>query len=472
MYFRIPSCLLLLLLVAQCTFALTFGAIGGPYATNAQVPLNWVLDGTEPINGWELWFGGGGRAQKLGNIPFGAVSIVVAFPGFNGTFQGLTGTTVLAVSSEVDALSVPTTPIVTATETFSVSETSGTGTGQSTPPVQSPESTSGPDNTTTADSNPASVSQSHTTEALLGIIVGTLAVIAIIVVASIMLFVSRRRRNAKSVDTYPFAPEDVEKQLAIAKRITPFPVLPPETSSSESSLDLTTITSESRTASPPPRTSSRIIAPLRGPAAPATAAAAISISSRPMGPRAQAVSAPLTTLPQSATASASDARRTAYLNAQLEKIALAQAQERPDDDASVAYFPMSSVPSEAAAPLGVPRSPQHAPPLPPDVISSYNTVSVLGTSRRDAYLSQQLARLDTSNRTPNESGSVMFSPLSTVPSDTTATPTATQPYPQPTRGSTTLTASTVLTSPILFRRPSESDVVLSPQTPRPYVPPW
>ncbi|KAJ7057043.1 hypothetical protein C8F01DRAFT_1153196 [Mycena amicta] len=443
---RISPCLgtlFLFLFFTQYTSALVFGAVGGPFALGDQVPLSWTLDGTEPVTGWELWYNAGGSSSKLENIPFSTVSTVVAFPGVNGTFQGITGTTLLATSAEVDAIPLQTTNAVFTTTTFSPSKVSGaTNTGG---PTTVLSQTLSPSNSAISESNAASNSPSNTTQALLGVIVGTLAVIAIIIIASIMLFVNRRRRAAREGDSYPFAPGDVEKQLA--KRITPFPPAPDSPSQPLSSFEST---SRSRTPSPPPLRLRPRIPPLRGTSLPQ---AHILARGRPSGPRSP--SPPLPALPESGLSPIGDSRRTAYLNAQLEKLVMTQGQGY-GQNGSLVLSPVSTLPpnlSENQPPaLELPASPRMPPPLPP--------IPEPGTSgsRRDVYLSQQISRLNIAEqRRPSDGGSVIFSPLSTVPSERTVM--AQSPVTQ-------VSVSTAVNSPLIFRRPSapsESDAIVSPR---------
>ncbi|KAJ7367457.1 hypothetical protein DFH08DRAFT_828570 [Mycena albidolilacea] len=197
--------------------SLTFEPILGPFNTGEQVPIQWTLDDSEPADGWELWFGGGGSAFKLADIPPLVVSTVVPFPGSNGTFRGLSGIVVLATSNEVD---VATSAVdTTATITFSASVISGPSsvTSSSTSDVGS---TSPPPPTSAAETAKPSRSSALTTEAILGIVVGTLAVIAALVLASIFLFVRRRRRAAAVAKAYPSETNEVDSLLA--RRLPPF----------------------------------------------------------------------------------------------------------------------------------------------------------------------------------------------------------------------------------------------------------
>nr|GAT47520.1 predicted protein [Mycena chlorophos] len=515
MFFRClgPFNLLFLLSVvfARTTSALVFSAVGGPFAEGAQVALSWELNGTEPSDGWELWFNTGGSSEKLEDIPAGDVSTVISFPGVDGAFQGLAGTTVLATSAEVDAIG-STTPAITGTTTFAASITSGSST---TAGSGSGANTAG---TSTASSSAQQASASskpsaNMTTALLGIIVGTLAVVAIIVVASIMLFVHRRRRAAiaNAGNAYPFAPEDVEKALAEAAGQTePFarrPVIP------GGDIDIDEVR-RSRSRSPPPV----IYRPPRESSLPRDQQRIVSNISNMSNNAALPIPSqhnedlPLPSLPESGRSPIGNSRRTAYLNAQLERLALSQDHERhAEDGRSMVYQPMSSVPSDIVAvtvgagsgrprrptiTLQVPALPQRSTsissgsgpgprrlPLPPLFPNPHPIVPAPApvpapvpepsTSRRDAYLSAQLTRLEIAEQrgpaAAADGASVVFSPLSTVPSE----PSVAAQSPVSSSGSAAA-ISTAVNSPILFRRTSafpESDV-MSPTTPRPYVPPW
>ncbi|KAJ6566887.1 hypothetical protein B0H19DRAFT_715159 [Mycena capillaripes] len=258
---------LLLILQFQQASALTFRPIVGPFVIGAPVPVGWTLDGSEPLNGWELWFDAGGSGIKLADIAPLTTSTVVSFPGSNGTFQGFSGPRVLAISNEVDLAFVTGTATFSATViSGSSSFTSGSSSSASitatSPPSESPSSV--------AESAMPSKSSAFTTEALLGIVVGTLAVIA---------------------NAYPFDAADVEKQLA--KQITPFHAQAPPIFS-------------------PPRVSSLLPPPL----------------------------------PTAVSASSSDLQRQAYLNSQLQKLQVAQQNHDPESG-SIVFGPLSSVPSEA-----------------------------------------------------------------------------------------------------------------------------
>ncbi|KAF7319467.1 hypothetical protein HMN09_00285300 [Mycena chlorophos] len=520
MFFRSlgPFNLLFLLSVvfARTTSALVFSAVGGPFAEGAQVALSWELNGTEPSDGWELWFNTGGSSEKLEDIPAGDVSTVISFPGVDGAFQGLAGTTVLATSAEVDAIG-STTPAITGTTTFAASITSGSsttaGSGANTAGTSTASSTN---NSSAQQASASSKPSANMTTALLGIIVGTLAVVAIIVVASIMLFVHRRRRAAiaNAGNAYPFAPEDVEKALAEAAGQTePFarrPVIPGG--------DIDEVR-RSRSRSPPPV----IYRPPRESSLPRDQQRIVSNISNMSNNAALPIPVPsqynedlpLPSLPESGRSPIGNSRRTAYLNAQLERLALSQDHQQherhAEDDRSMVYQPMSSVPSDIVAvtvgggggsgrprrptiTLQVPALPQRSTsissgprrlPLPPLFPNPHPIVPAPApvpapvpaaepsTSRRDAYLSAQLTRLEIAEqRGPAavaDGASVVFSPLSTVPSE----PSVAAQSPVSSSGSAAA-ISTAVNSPILFRRTSafpESDV-MSPTTPRPYVPPW
>ncbi|KAJ7257185.1 hypothetical protein B0H12DRAFT_1111377 [Mycena haematopus] len=362
----------LLFLQCQQVSALTFAPIVGPFVTGARVPIEWTLDGFEPSNGWELWFNAGGFSTKLLNVPPLTVSAVVAFPGSNGVFQGLSGTTVLATSNEVDLAATG----VTATTTFSASVVSGSATV-----------TSVPSRSSTAGSPTPSKSSAFSTAALLGIAVGTLAVIAVIVLASVSLFVYRRRRVAATSRAYPFNAADVEKQLAL--KITPFDP-------------------DARGPPPPPRG-----------------------SSLPQPP------------PPAARPSQSDLRRQAYLNSQLDKLEASLPSRSDPESGSIVFGPLSSVPSESM-PRPFDREAE-SPPLPP--------IPDVG-SRRAAYLAEQLLKLTVADRERRPSdGSVVFGPLSSVPSESTAPSIST------------------VGSPIQFLRTAPRHIT-SPVSPPTRRPPW
>ncbi|KAJ7729281.1 hypothetical protein B0H14DRAFT_3000104, partial [Mycena olivaceomarginata] len=197
--------------------SLTFEPILGPFNTGEQVPIQWTLDDSEPADGWELWFGGGGSAFKLADIPPLVVSTVVPFPGSNGTFRGLSGIVVLATSNEVDVATSACGH--NGNHNFSASVISGPSsvTSSSTSDVGS---TSPPPPTSAAETAKPSRSSALTTEAILGIVVGTLAVIAALVLVSIFLFVRRRRRAAAVTKAYPSETNEVDSLLA--RRLPPF----------------------------------------------------------------------------------------------------------------------------------------------------------------------------------------------------------------------------------------------------------
>ncbi|KAJ7029707.1 hypothetical protein C8F04DRAFT_1115683 [Mycena alexandri] len=343
--------LFLLLFQLHQAFALAFAPIIGPFVTGAQVPVAWSLDGTEPADGFQLWFSATGSSVKLANIAPGVTSAVVIFPGNgDGVFQALSGTFLLATSNEVNLA----TTVISATSTSSASVISGS----SSTSLESVTSST-PTSSAAAESNPTTKSSAITTEALLGIIVGTLAVIAVIVIASVALFIRRRRRTAASA--YPFEAQDMEKQLA--KQITPFD---PQARLVPPSLPLP----------PPPRGSS-----LRRPTTPST--------------------------------TVTSSRRQEYLNSQLQRLDIAQDSGAViPEEGSIVFGPLSSVPSDVT-PVSQPvetdpaRKSLPLPPIPEDASGS----------RRAAYLANQLARLE---RRPSNGASVFMSPLSSVPSESTA----------------------------------------------------
>ncbi|KAF7358939.1 hypothetical protein MSAN_01234300 [Mycena sanguinolenta] len=384
----------LLLFQCQQVLALTFEPIAGPYVKGAQVPVQWTLDGSEPANGWELWFNEGGSSIKLSDIPLLAISTVVTFPGSNGAFQGVSGTTVLATSNEVD---LDATGVTIATTTFSASVVSGSSSIAPDSSSVIPESTSAAptvSHSSAAESVAVAVSKSSAvnTGALLGIVVATLVVIGVIVFASVSLFVYRRRRIAAATDPYPTKNADVEKQLAL--KITPF-------------------NTDALGISPPPRG-----------------------SSLPQPP------------PPPAKPSPSDLRRQAYLNSQLQKLEVPPPNRSDPESGSIVFGPLSSVPSESIPPPVDRDAEPTSPPLPP--------LPFEVGSRRAAFLSEQLQRLEVAERRPSD-GSVVFGPLSSVPSEGTARPSA------PTISS--------VTSPIQFIRQAPSQIT-SPVSPLTRRPPW
>ncbi|KAJ7184716.1 hypothetical protein C8R46DRAFT_1300070 [Mycena filopes] len=452
----------ILLFQLHQTFALVFAPIVGPFVTGAQVPVSWTLDGTEPANGFQLWFSATGVSQKLADIPPFTTSIVVLFPGNgDGVFQAISGTFLLATSNEVD---LATTVLASPTSTFSASVISGPSSSSVGNVAASASSPSGPTSSPAAESNATTKGSAITTEALLGIIVGTLAVIAVIVVASISLFIHRRRRAAAtgtgSGGAYPFEANDVEKQLA--QQITPFDPqarLVPLRGRGPSVRTQTP-------APPPPRGSSLVPLP--------------NLSS--------------TTLPSTTTS-----RRQAYLNAQLQRLDTG-AQDGPagalpdaeEEGGSIVFGPLSSVPSDVTPVAPLPSDPPFvfasdpaagrngkSLPLPP--ISEDPYAYAGPSSRRGAYLTNQLTRLaqTTAERRPSDGdGSVYMSPLSSVPSESTAprrpsdastSMETVRPYPYAQSVSTVSGPQ----SPIQFLRPTQQPGSLtSPVGPTTRVAPW
>ncbi|KAJ6561358.1 hypothetical protein B0H10DRAFT_2445649, partial [Mycena sp. CBHHK59/15] len=93
----------------QDVVALTFDPVVGPILAGTELTLQWTLDGSEPAQGWDIWFFASGSGVRLVSVAAPSTSVVVTFPGSgNGTFEALSGTQVLATSNEVDlALSTP-----------------------------------------------------------------------------------------------------------------------------------------------------------------------------------------------------------------------------------------------------------------------------------------------------------------------------------------------------------------------------
>ncbi|KAJ7290336.1 hypothetical protein C8J57DRAFT_1275735 [Mycena rebaudengoi] len=343
---------------AQLTLGLAFALVAGPLLQGAVVTLQWTLDGTEPAQGWDIWFATNTASFRLGSASPGSSSIVVTFPGGgDGVFQALSGTQILA-SSNVVQLAV-TSALATGTQTFSAKETrsiASTTTSMTASGTADPASVSDP-----------SRMNAPTTGALLGIIAATLAAIAVIVVASISLFLHKRRRHRQEAQPQT----DVEKQLA--EIIIPFDSQGPRS-----------LLQRPRPVSPPP------------------------------------------TLPLPS------GRRDAFLSAQLER--LADDRWRAAEEESVHFSPLSRVPSESTErPEETDRFPS-SPPLPPIPESS---------SRREAYLAEQLQKMTAQRRPLSDapSESIIFSPLSSVPSEDTVRPKHES------------TVSTIGDSPIQFRGP-------------------
>ncbi|KAF7288575.1 hypothetical protein HMN09_01386600 [Mycena chlorophos] len=182
--------------------ALQFDAIGGPFSEGEAVSVSWILNGSEPAAGWQLWFVGTGQGLFLENIAPTVVSTVVPFPGFNGTFDAMSGVATLATSAPVTALGTPSIPptssqAASSTSSSSRSELQATSStsSQTLPPANTP-------------GTGLSSSSGNGVATLLGIIVGALAVTAIIVILLVVFHVQRRRRlrAERGVDDYPFAP--------------------------------------------------------------------------------------------------------------------------------------------------------------------------------------------------------------------------------------------------------------------------
>ncbi|KAJ7061616.1 hypothetical protein C8F01DRAFT_1369123 [Mycena amicta] len=361
-----------------------------------------------------------------------------------------------------------TSDIFTSTATFSVSViSSGSSThlpDLATPSIsQNSSSRSSPSSSAVADSDGVSHAPSGTNGLLLGIIVATLIVVAIVIVGIITLLAQRRRRRAQAAaeagGEYPskFPPDDAEEQQQLAEWITPFQV--PPAILSESSGYAGSIVSFNLSAPPrPPVARTRL--PPRG----------ASLHGSAIRLAQETVSTSLPAHPRPAT-SIGNSRRTAYLNSQLEKLSTTPRQEvdAQTDNGSMVFNPLSSVPSETTvgnrlSMLDTPSYPRSSAPLPS--VPEFGTyVPVDSESRGATYLTRQIAKLEQSGvgrrdgGGDSDEGSLMFSPLSRVPSDRTVR----------------MARQSVITSPIYFRRssmPTSDSDVLSPETPRPFVPPW
>ncbi|KAJ7612266.1 hypothetical protein FB45DRAFT_1118162 [Roridomyces roridus] len=265
------------------------------------------------------------------------------------------------------------------------------------------------------------------------------ALVAFIVFGSISLYVYRRRRavaNGRGRGVYPFggpesakqAEEDEENKLAM--KISPFSV-----DLDDDEPELSALLSSQPT---PPGLNTGTL-----PHAPA------------LGP----------------------SRRKAYLEAQLQQLAISTEEE----DVSVTFSPLSSIPpSEHTLPnphldpyvhpstYTTRRTSPPLPPLPPPSPPSQlpPPTPTPGSSRRAVYLSSQLQKLNTDIRRGSAGGSLAFAPLSSVPSESTgvrvdedeeegeeegsATPTQTEASP----------VSTVI-SPVVFRPRSEAISILT-----------
>ncbi|KAF8205310.1 hypothetical protein K438DRAFT_1964389 [Mycena galopus ATCC 62051] len=273
--------------------ALTFGPITGPYITGAEVQIQWTLDGSEPANGWDLWFDMGGSAMKVANISPQTTATAVPFPGSGGgTFRGLSGITVLATSNKIDA--IPFTFSLTATATFSASIISGPSSVSSSASSQTSftsTSTLPPTSSLTAESATATSAKSSglSTEAVLVIIVGTMAVIVLVVIAFVSFLIFKRRR----AKVYPPGAAEVQKLLAGE---TPH--------------------HDSKGGPPAIRWSAPQVSPLYVPNF------------------------------RTSVSSAGDSRRPAYLNSSLQQVQLAPQHTADSESGSVAFNPVYNVPAD------------------------------------------------------------------------------------------------------------------------------
>nr|GAT60311.1 predicted protein [Mycena chlorophos] len=340
--------------------ALQFDAIGGPFSEGKAVSVSWVLNGSEPAAGWQLWFVGTGQGLFLENIAPTVVSTVVPFPGFNGTFDAMSGVATLATSAPVTALGAPSIPptssqAASSTSSSSRSELQATSStsSQTLPPANTP-------GTGLSSSNGNGVAT------LLGIIVGALAVTAIIVILLVVFHVQRRHRlrAERGDDDYPFAP-GLQARSRQASR------------------------SARRTAS------SRTGTPRRFRT---TSASSSTLTSEPSNPTSPSAYSPTTPGPR-------------------------------NDTLAVTASPTMEIPMTA--------------------------------SRRDAYLSAQISRLESAevrqSRLSMGERSVRFSMLSTVPSTRTI-------------GTTTQSPASEVASPLRFN--NRQSVLQSPAVPIVEVPPW
>ncbi|KAF7327226.1 Endo-chitosanase [Mycena kentingensis (nom. inval.)] len=314
-------------------------ALGGPFSphANASLSLSWTLDGSEGGAGaWELWFARDAASAedrsepqtKIGNIPSGAVSTVVALPETSGRFEARVGDVVLAVSEEVVVIattpssSSATTPSMLSYQltTFQNLADAGTPTssGDSVPP------------TTTSTSKPG---PSKLLAVALAFIVATIVVLVALITVSFMFMAQRRRRRAleeqSQFTTRPSSAHlDAEKQGEL---------LPtdPDPFYSGPAKPLAAFRFPARSPSPTgsPSDLSPALSPLRGP------------------PRTHALNpiaaAPPSTLPSPPPMALTGSRRAAFLNAQLTKLTIQHDVEESDDSGrSIVFAPLSSVPSE------------------------------------------------------------------------------------------------------------------------------
>ncbi|KAK7044400.1 hypothetical protein R3P38DRAFT_162791 [Favolaschia claudopus] len=215
------------LFLLQTSSALSFGLIPSPVIAGESISIQWVLNGSEPLNGWELWFGGDGSAIKLTEIPPLVNSTVVSFPGSNGTFRAMSGLSLLARSEEVD--------VAPGATSFSSSSSVVVGTTAS----SLSSGVADPPPTSTPSSGPKR--SDRTTAVVLGITTGLLAVIAVIVLASVAICIFRRRlrrlrRSEAAFEKFSTTP-DAEGKFAAPEISAPYKIhfrdgFPPQRSSS------------------------------------------------------------------------------------------------------------------------------------------------------------------------------------------------------------------------------------------------
>ncbi|KAF7360678.1 hypothetical protein MVEN_00799500 [Mycena venus] len=246
-------CSLGLFLLSQLpqAVALTFLPITGTYAPNAQIPIQWSLDGSEPGDGWDLWFKTGGVSIQLAAIPPLATAALVPFPGSNGTFQAMTGTTVFASSNEVDVQISTESITSTTTTTFSASvisdsssSASGSGTSSFSGGVGSTAATSLP--TSVAESASSGSTSSTTksphvsTREILSFFAALLAIFLLLLVAGVFYVNYEKRRDAAAANANPFDDDEklIEKTPPFNPRAAPMraSILLPSQPSSTSSL--------------------------------------------------------------------------------------------------------------------------------------------------------------------------------------------------------------------------------------------
>ncbi|KAF7295752.1 hypothetical protein HMN09_01117700 [Mycena chlorophos] len=302
------------------------------------------------------------------------------------------------------------------------------------------------------------------TGALLGIITATLVAVAILIIGTIMLIAYRRRRRRgqppadKEATQYPSKldptsesekqqsqPEQPQPQSPV-RRQSEVPSGLLSESSGEDGLTVGSIMSfDSDETS--------------GVACPSEPDTSIPCPSTGASPSRRIPSSSLT--PPSAGApipEPSSSRRTAFLNAQLEK--LSTEPERDADTGSMRFNPLSSLPS--ATPAVARRSVMFdIPPPSPRLLAP--------SQQRDttAYLATQMAKLDRNqaprkgNDTEADVESITFSPLSRVPS-LSASPSRRAAAPPP-LSSVPRRVSAGLLSPPLRTPPA-------PRTPPPQPP--